>query len=338
MDQTNKMGRSLVIAGVRVEGLSNHLVLCAQSASRKALGSYTEPSVGTQRRAAVEVGAALEYLARAVVASWNPGLLAMRGKPSSLLALSNVSKADDLDHTSLRTVLVEEVFNLLASQSKSLQRQRTEFEYVMAVRNAAAHMGFTESNSLHTAIIYQVQLVGVLLDMLDRERDLFWGPKFFDLTQTLEKNHKDRLRIRVETLLVSARERFHVLTRNLPLESREATLRLLESRPPRSFIIDSSQDEPAACPACERTGLLTMVTERGDGPYEVLHEYVEENEVETIVVAPVRGVPMLFQCLVCDLVLEGPELDQFAYLSEERELEPESVDADEYLAMDMTDG
>lgn len=315
-------------AGVHAADLAEHLHFCSRSAAREVFASYSSDLLGTQRRVAIEIGASLEYLSRAVLATWNPSLLAPGNHPQSALALGNVA-GDDFDHTSLRTINASGVHKLLFTHSPALASHSQEFEFVMAVRNSAAHMGFTDEASRSKALGYLVRLVGELLPLMQRTKEDFWGEQFNGLAEAIEQKYVDELGIRVASLLATAERRFQTLRSSLSDDTREATLALLESRPPRGFLVDSTQDLRVECPACARSGLLTLVAERDIGAAEVSFDVHDE----PVVVAPVRGTPMLFQCPVCELVLEGDELSRVPGLGDIRALKSVYVDIRDYTEL-----
>ncbi len=321
------------IGGLPIGLLGENLFRSAMSAARSALLTHTDDHPEVQLRAGLEVGAAAEWLVRALLAKSNPALLADRRHKDSVLALSGVkSLPNALDHTDLRSITTAEVVALLLLIHPTLSIAR-DLESIMEVRNSAAHMALVTRSSLHEAVRRLVRVVAVIVpEITDDDVEKFWGTELAPVAAGISLDFDNETAARVAGKIAAARQRIRHLTAILPPESVDATLTALEDRKVPEEILEDTEDEEVECPACGRNAWLTYIRYRDDGSIEA--EYDRDGSPErAYMVFQVTLVPALLQCPVCELNLDGSsdELDGISGI-QERVGEPVYIDADEYYA------
>lgn len=320
------------IGGLPVGQVSQNLFNAARSAARSALLKYTDDRVESQLRCALEAGAATEWLIRALLARSNPALLADRGHKESQLALAGVRPiASTSDHLELRTISTTDVAAHLALIHPALAFSH-DVKSIMQVRNSAAHMAIVTKSSLHESVRRLVRVVSAVIPEFDVDATKFWSPRLVSVAEAITKDFDDETAARVASKIAAAKERIRELTRQLPPAGVEAALTALEARRVPHRIEDDTEDDEYDCPACERRAWVTFVKVRDDG--DLVVDYDREGEPEGAwLVFQVTLVPVLLQCPVCELELDGAddELEGLPGISE-RPGDEVSMDAAEYYA------
>lgn len=325
-------------SGVRVGGLpvgmlGENFFRASRAAARSALLTHTETRPEVQLRCALEVGAAAEWLVRALLAKGSVALLADRRSKNSLLALANVrALPSSMDHTTLRSITTQEVVDLLVVTHPTLGISR-DVTGIMDVRNSAAHMALVTERSLHEAVRRLVRLVSVIVPELpDDDVDEFWGEQLAPVAHRIASDFDNETAARVASKIAAAQQRIRELTAKLPPESVDATLDALQDRQVPEEILEDTEDVQHECPACGRNSWLTYIKYRDDGHMEA--EYDDEGAPErAYMVFEVTLVPALLQCPVCELNLDG-SADELDGLLDVVEIPGEAIytDADEYYA------
>jgi hypothetical protein len=320
------------LAHVHVVDLATHLAVSSGWAARDAIVAYTEEQFNEKMRCALQIGAAAEWLIRAALAAHSPGLLADRRSHDSMLALSNIGANVAIDVTQIRTIATTEAVSLLLKIDPGLGI-RADAEFVMDVRNSAAHLALVNPGSLEEAAKRLVRLVTALLPMADVSSETYWTAELIPLASKLFETSVGDLSARIESKLAAARNRLEQITRGLGHEEKEATLRLLESRPVRWTVAEEVEDRIHTCPACGRTAQLTYLRLR-DEEGELVVDEQYRGEVDAFVLIQVTLIPTLLQCPVCGLILNALD-DEFSGFHDIHELpadEPDIVAAGEYYA------
>lgn len=247
--------------------------------------------------AAQSAGAATEYLIRAVLCLHDPVLLAARNHAPSVVALSRANPVSPLDTLQLRTISYGEALDLLRVIHPSLGLD-SDVRAVMDLRNAAAHMAMTNSATLKEAAVRLVQIVSKIHGLLNRAEADYWGVSLAPVIQAMQDEHVTALARTVEAKFARARQLLAELTRDLSPGDAEA---VLVAREARSVRWAGDEEEEHECPVCNRSGWFVVATEKGE-PYEYYYSDDISWHVE------VFRWPTMFQCPVCDLVLEDDEL------------------------------
>lgn len=322
------------LAHVQVVDLSIHLAASSGWAARDVIVSYTEEQPSAKVRCALQIGAAAEWLIRAAIAAHSPGLLADRRSHDSMLALANVGGGATVDVHQIRTITTAEAVNLLLKIDPALGI-RADAEYVMDVRNSAAHMAVINPGALDEAVKRFVRLARALLPQTPVTVESYWTEALIPLANRLFEASAGELSARIESKLAAARARMEQFTRGLGAEEKEAALRLLESRPVRWSVAEDIEDRPHTCPACGRTAQLTYLRIRDeDGELVVEEEF--RGGVDAYVIIQVTLVPTLLQCPVCGLTLDAAddELSGFHELHDIPADDPDIVDPAEFYGAD----
>jgi hypothetical protein len=165
------------------------------------------------------------------------------------------------------------------------------------------------------------------LSFLSEDESAYWGSNLSSLVGEMKKKASDALLHRVRSKVAAAEMRFKALTALFNDTNRESMLLILERRGVPFALDEDGLDLSRACPACGRKGHLSLVKEFDPDSIEVWSD-IDDPSNSTITVS-VMGVPNLFQCPVCALLLEGDELGLYAGLHEPVQLpDEESVPSD----------
>lgn len=297
-----------------VTQLAGRLYLASQEAARRTMARYVAEEDHDLVEAAQSAGAAIEYLMRAVLCVHDPVLVAARNDTPSIVALSRANTGAPLDVRKLRTVTYGEALEVLREIHPALGID-ADVRSVMNLRNGAAHMAMTDRASLKDAAVRLVQVVSKIHGVLNRDVADYWGRPLAPVIQTMQDEHATALARTIEAKFARARQFLTELTRDLTPGDAEAVLIAREARAVRWA---GEEEEEHECPVCQRNGRLEVASERGD-PYQVYYSDDISWAIE------IFRWPTMFQCPVCDLLLEDEELGA-AGLPLELESRHEAVD------------
>lgn len=184
----------------------------------------------------------------------------------------------------------------------------------MNTRNAAAHMAKESSTDLAESVVKMVTVVSALHAFFDEPEAQFWGEPLLKLVTAMKLDYENAIKIRVQGKIAHALTELEIILAGTDATNREETLLVLERREVAWMSGDDSEDEPRECPACHRRGTLTIIRERQMSDYVIVTDDDEDMSGSYALVS-VTGIPSMFQFPVCNLRLEGNELDQFPELS-----------------------
>lgn len=292
---------------VDFEELPGTLARAARWHSRLAVAEFVSEDYFDLMRAAISVGTAAELLAKTYLARNAPALLADRGDRDSLLMLQDLP-AGTHGPLGFRSVTALEALKLVKHLVPNLPLTPSDVNPLEA-RNAAAHMGFVDVHHLRDAVVQYCRLAAVMLDALELATEPFWGPDLAATAASLVEEAKTEAARMVAAKLAAARVRVAARVAGLDGQARAAVLAALSG----VQLTSADHDEPSTCPACEQRGRLLCIVERGPVEFEVDGAIVQRS-----------AIPVEFECAVCELHLEGDELDEVASFPEYFQLDPDT--------------
>lgn len=317
------------IGVVPVLSLASSMAVASTHAGRATLLNYTSDLTYVKLRTALEVGAAAEWLVRAALARLSPALLAVRAHHDSLLALAGARTLSD--PLELRTIPTLEALTILIKAHPSMASIRSDVDFIMSVRNSAAHSGLVAAASLEVATRRLVRVVDALVVEVGLSREKFWGPELVQVAAGISADFENEIAARVSSKIAAAKARLKDIVAGIPSTQLEQTLSALESRLPSVSIADDSEDAEYECPACTRRAWISYLRQRGEvGSLEI--DYDGDGDPENAyMVFEVTLIPMILQCPVCGLILDAQD-DELAGFNdiEEHDGEPYYIDANEY--------
>lgn len=318
--------------------LATRLYEASRAAARRAAGKYGEGEHQAILERSIAAGAALEYLISTVLAEVSPLLLAADRDPGSKIALSPARSHQPLDLSSVKTLSFTDKAKLVKELHPSLRTRMGRADSVMGARNAATHAAIGAAEAADQALADLVVLVDEIHGVLaERDAATYWDEPFQELVEGLRHAEGDALEHRVHAKIAKARTWLDGLLANLDAGDRAALILRLSTVSGQHSTGDVHLSRK--CPACQNAGVLSFIRQRADeedpevefeedddgypaGPYWVTLEMV--------------GVPVVFECPVCRLDLEGTELD-FVDMADEVELDAETMDADDFFIVQEPD-
>jgi len=314
------------IGTLKISALQKHLISSSRASAQFALRNYADTNELTRLQSAIAAGSAVEYLLRSVVVAADPVLLARRDSLDSMIALSKAVSAAPFDPKLLRTIDASEALKVVGKLHPTMKTQNDALD-VFALRNTAAHMAMELGTELEKGVVQVVRVIDELLSFLSEDENAYWGSNLWSLVGEMKKKASDALLHRVRSKVAAAEMRFKTVTALFNDTNRESMLLILERRGVPFALDEDGLDLSRVCPACGRKGHLSLVKEFDPDSVEVWSD-IDDPSNSTITVS-VMGVPNLFQCPVCALLLEGDELGLYAGLHETVQLpDEESVPSD----------
>lgn len=294
--------------------LPQRLYAAAQQAARIAIQHHASQDESEQLQAAVAIGSTVEYLARALVATHDPLLLAKEKNVDSQIMLSRANLGEPLSPSLLRSIDISEVWKLLQRLNKRLAphidkggQGTAPTAIVMTVRNAAAHMALVDAAALEDAARALVTIVEAMHPIGNRDEPNFWPTELASSVQLLKTENTTAAARRSQTKIDLARENHRKLLDGMLHDERERTQALLERRDVIFVTLERYRNVLADCPACGRSGTITFLIEEGEpehGGYEETPggSYIDRGWARSLTFAAA-----IFQCPVCALQLSPDE-------------------------------
>lgn len=275
-----------------------HIVLeeSARRLARLALQEFTDESHG-QVVAALHAGMAVEHLAKRYLVSINPVLIA-ENDLDSLLMLSGNGKLARFKAHQITTIGAAET-------CKRVKRLFAEFPYqpgrddvIFTVRNAAAHLGVTDTAPMRQAIRLMIRLMDSLLGALKVNSDEFWGDSI-SAVNALRDQAANEDRAIITAKYSAATLRLAERVSGLDLAQRELVLRAMSGQ--HHWVTEGSHAH--TCPVCDQQGWLECTR-------EYVGDFVAGLDAagEAITLAETVLYPEIFYCSACGLQLESSEL------------------------------
>ncbi len=292
----------------------------AQEAAQRALRLFVSDDRLELLQAALAAGTAVEHLAKAVIVSVEPTLLADKVDRDTLLWLSGKGNRAETRATRIRTVGALNAVKLVAALHKGASVPSILAEAALEARNAAAHVGLVDRDELHGAVGGMCSTVDVFLNLMGSDRGPFWGD-YLGVADTLIEADRAAVEQIVAAKFASAHARLARLTDALPADYTALVLATMAQKP---LIADHEEERP--CPACGQRAWLACDVEEGDVEFD--HD---EDSVSAWVSR--TAYPLWFECSVCGLTLDERELQHLG-LGVPIELDDRDLDPAEYYEPD----
>lgn len=285
--------------------LSRMLLQSARFHARRALTQFLSGDDDELLDAAASTGTALELMAKALLASIESGLLADRGDPDSVLRFADKGHLAHSPPSRTRTRSASEVLGLVRRLRPAFRWAQGD-ERALQVRNAAVHLGIVDATELRSAVKIMCRAVDDMVRSYgEGDRTAFWGDTALPLADQLLDEAASEVKQEVAAKVAAAGARLARMISGLSPESAEVLLRLQSGSPPRT---SAEHIESAACPVCHQQGWLLCTVDRGAVEWEV-----DEDGVPSGATVDLTAWPEAFECPVCRLDLDFPELAEFDF-------------------------
>ncbi|WP_055717096.1 hypothetical protein [Streptomyces torulosus] len=265
--------------------IRDELVSSARRWARTAIDAYLEdPS--DQDFAVHHMAVAVEHLAKACLVSVALTLLA-NPKPSveDLLVLGGQDDMVARGRAGLRTVGGAEAVTRLAQVGQ--KKAPAQLDALRDARNGVTHMGWGRpSDECRDLLVAGVTYIDSLLPNLAKEPEWFWE-NHHEVCKDLVEKTTDELKLRYAAKIRRAQATFATKTKSLSAAERTAVVASLSAAHlPSRWLLHV----PAQCPACDSPAFISGRDKSGD-------------------YGDIWFFPRFFGCRVCELTLNGPELD-----------------------------
>jgi hypothetical protein len=276
-------------------------VLLEESARREAqlaLREFTDESYG-QIVAALHAGMAVEHLAKRYLVSISPVLIA-ENDLDSVLMLSGNGELARLRAHQVKTISATEACRRVKRIYPEFPYRQPNDDAIFVVRNAAAHLGVTDTFPMRQAVRLMVRLIDSLLDALEADADSFWGELLPTVT-ALRDEVANEVKAIVTAKYTAATARLAERVASLDATQRELVLRAVSGQ----HRWEMDQSHAYTCPVCSQQGWL-----------ECSQEYVGAFEPgldaagNPVILAAAVLYLQIFYCSACGLQLEGDELGE----------------------------
>jgi hypothetical protein len=276
-------------------------VLLEESARREAqlaLREFTDELYG-QIVAALHAGMAVEHLAKRYLVSIGPVLIA-ENDLDSVLMLSGNGELARLRAHQIKTISATEA-------CKRVKRLHPEFPYqsprddaIFVVRNAAAHLGVTDTFPMGQAVRLMVRLIDSLLEALEADADRLWGDSL-PAVIALRDEVANEIKAIVIGKYTATTSRLAERVAGLDSSQRELVLRAVSGQ----HYWEMERSHAFTCPVCSQQGWLECSQE-----YVGAFESSLDAAGNPITLAETVLYPQIFYCSACGLQLEGDELGE----------------------------
>jgi hypothetical protein len=292
-----------------------HLVL-EESASRHArtvLREFTDEDHG-QVAAALHAGLAIEHLAKRYLVGVSPVLIA-ENDFNSLLMLSGHGQLTKVPAHQVKTITGAEACKRVKLLHPEFPYQQGRDDHLFYIRNAAAHLGVTDTAPMRRAVVQMVRLANSLIGALGLDAGKFWAESM-DAVVQLSDQAASEMRAIMAAKYSAASSRVNERVAGLDPKQCEMVLRALSGQ--HRYQVEQSLGWP--CPVCAQSAWL-----------ECSREYVGNIQPaldaagEPISIADTVLHPEIFDCSTCGLYLEGDELRE-ADIPETVEVGPQPLD------------
>ncbi|MBF4634667.1 hypothetical protein ITJ38_09665 [Agreia pratensis] len=300
--------------------------------------TYGDDDERAQLEAALSIGAAAEYLGRAVIAFHDPLLLAKPDSLPSQIMLSRANTSDALDPAALRTVDLTFVWKILATLRPMFAPHTTVRDKgrlpslvnrVMWNRNAAAHMALVEKTDLEEAVRALVTIVESLHPLGSSSEDDFWPADLMPTVALLKDKNSEAAALSYEAKLTNAKARLANLLIGMSSSDAERIQTALEARDIPTLVLARHRDVDQPCPACGRGGTAVYLVLESDPEHEGYEETRGGSFVDYGWSRLLNFHALAFHCPVCGLDLETEELG-FAAIPIELDEDYEAIEVPDW--------
>lgn len=278
---------------------------------------------------AISIGTAVELLAKSSLAAISFGLVgAEKQTVETVLALDGKPR---LKHglPVMQSAVGKESIARLTRANPALDGKLSpeKFEVLLAVRNAAIHMGLAAQATNVVALATLVEMAGQLLahrpDLSAADKDGFWGESNVDVVAQLVVEAQDLARVNYAAKIAKARSRYLNFVATLKSDGRADVINQFASVTPSTAWSEQVRSHP--CPACENMGWIVYDVTRG--PVQTDFDGDADFHHGVSVWVELLGLAMGFECNVCALDLSEDDELEFAGIPRQVVLGEDDADA-----------
>ncbi|WP_157465700.1 hypothetical protein [Cellulomonas sp. Leaf395] len=276
-----------------IDQLAEHLLAVGSHHARIAVRDAGVGDGLVQLDAAIHAGGAIEMVAKAAIAEFEPLLLSSGSinKGELLDALAALKDVGIRATRMLRTIDASVAVDMVGRIHPSCAVQAKAASQVLDVRNAAVHMGTVDPGHLAAAVGAMAAYINAILDAQSLDPELFWQEEASE-ARRLQEARSRRLKRIAEYRIGIAKQVFDLKVETWGEEHREGYIQGLERVRPT---FDETLD--VDCPACGRSAVLGWTAD-----IEV------ERDSDGDYYAAVGGMDFEgLRCPVCDLSLDADE-------------------------------
>lgn len=266
-------------------------------------------------RGAIDAGVAVEHMAKALLASLSPALLADRNADlDTLLHLTGLGQHAKCSPHEIKTIGAQEACLRCARILPTFTYSRHD-QALFTARNGGTHLALTTEDAARESARIMVRLLEPLRAKMDVSRAEFWGD-LESVADTLLDEKASQIRAALEMKFAAARSRLQVRLAGLGTSERELVLKALTNRP-----FDLKDQEQYECPACAQAGVVICdIQDVGQPDFDY-----EQVDVEDFVYLRGRidqvAYATSFDCNACGLNLDYEEMSTVG-MSTEFDREP----------------
>lgn len=221
----------------------------AASYARSALIHVTSDE--DQVRGAIDAGVAVEHMAKAMLASLSPALLADRNADlDTMLHLTGLGMLAKCNPHEVKTITAHEACVRCARLVPTFTYTQQADQALFVARNGGAHLALTTDDIARESVRIMVRLIEPVIKVLDLERSEFWGD-MESVVDTLLDEKASQISASVDMKMAAAKSRLEARLAGLGASERAIVLKALTSR-----AYYASDEEPYECPACAQTGIV----------------------------------------------------------------------------------
>jgi hypothetical protein len=239
---------------------------------------------------------ALEHLAKAVLATRHPSLIAVAARDNfdSLLRLVGEAQRATVG-SRIRTIGAKEALDRATRYAPECATLKKDLELLIWVRDGIVHLADASAATVGEVLVPYLKASEELREALKIDRSEYWGG-FTDLVDSALREHVEQARLRVEGALAVARTEFARRFAEVSEETKVAMINAIEvGYSPMRY-----EEQLLACPACETLALVSgTLTEEYDEDWDH-HEGVLVG-----VHLAVLFIPYGLSCRACHLELNG---------------------------------
>lgn len=292
---------------------ASRLLASAASYARSALIHVT--SDDDRVRGAIDAGVAVEHMAKALLATLSPALIADRNADlDTMLHLTGFGQLAKCSPHEVKTIGAHEACMRCARIVPDFTYTHQADQALFTARNGGAHLALTTDEVARESARIMVRLLEPLIKSMDLDRSKFWRD-MESVADTLLDEKASQISAAVEMKIGAAKSRLETRLAGLAANERKLVLKALTTHP-----YYTKDEEPYECPACAQTGVV--ICELHDiGQPEFEHEQVDVDEfiylgghIDQVAYA------VNFDCDACGLDLDYDEMTAVEMLTEfERE-------------------
>jgi len=254
---------------------------------------------------ALHAGIALEHLAKAMLATQHPVLVAADDFDSLLHASGHSTMAQ---RATMRTITVTAAVRRAGRFVPQLQNLQSELDVLCDARNGIAHLAHAGQDS--DLLVPFLKGCELLRDALGLDRDAFWG-EFVSVVDEALQASVDKAKLHVANALGSARVEFEKRYAHLDADARDGVIHAIEA----GYDPEKYEEHIIECPSCGSPALAS-------GAVETRWEQDDEDSFSFLA----TFFPGHLRCRACDLELDGDDELRAAGVEKPWEIEVDPAD------------